>query len=157
MDLREMLSKISPRAVVIGLAIFTISAGVTGCSLGDVIRTKTPVEVQKSEKLPERMTLNESQAERDRYIYNVEQNITQWNENIEEGLALQALLSDIVMTELSPERLALMGIPVGGPAALLLSFGIGAFLKRPGDANPKEQQKQKEDSYNAGLKKAKEL
>lgn len=149
--------KVNPKAVVIGLAIFTVTATVTGCNLGDVIRTKTPVEVQRSEKLPEKLSLNEAQDELDRYVYNVEQNITQWNENIEEGLALQALLSDIAMTELSPERLALMGIPVGGPAALLLSFGIGTFLKRPGDKSAKEVATEKESSYNAGLKKAKEL
>ena len=147
--------KITPKQIVIGLAIFTISAALTGCSLGDVLRVKTPPAAQKSESLPKSLTLNESQIEFERFLSNVEMTADQWTESIESSLALQKLLGDIAMTEFSPERLALMGIPVGGPAALLLTFGIGTFLKRPGDYSPKQIAKGKEDSYNAGIDKGK--
>lgn len=147
--------KVTPKQVLTGLIIFTVTMAVTGCNLGDVLRTKVPPAVQKSESLPKSLTLNESQVEFERYLTNVELTSAQWTESIESSLALQSLLQDIAMTELSPERLALLGIPVGGPAALLLTFGIGTFLKRPGDISPKQVAKEKESSYNAGIDKAK--
>lgn len=149
--------KINTKAIAIGALLFVGTATVSGCNLGDIIRTKTPVSIQKSERLPESLTLNESQLERDRYIDDVQRNIAAWNENIEKGLTLQSLIGDIALTELNSERLALLGLPMGGPAALLLSFGIGTFLKRPGDKSAKEVASEKESSYNAGLKKGKDL
>ena len=116
--------KINLKAIAIGALLFVGTATVSGCNLGDIIRTKTPVSIQKSERLPESLTLNESQLERDRYIDDVQRNIAAWNENIEKGLTLQSLIGDIALTELNSERLALLGLPMGGPAALLLSFGF---------------------------------
>lgn len=145
--------KINPKAIAIGALLFVGAATVSGCNLGDIIRTKTPVSIQKSERLPKSLTLNESQLERDRYIDDVQRNIAAWNENIEKGLTLQSLIGDIALTELSPERLALLGLPVGGPAALLLTYGLGVFTKRPGDKTQKEVAKEKEASFNAGLSK----
>lgn len=145
--------KPTPKQILMGLTIFTVAMAVVGCSFGDFIRTDVPPAAQKSEGLPKSLSLNESQVEFERYLHNVEMTADQWTQSIESGLALQSLLSDIVMTELSPSRLAVMGIPVGGPAALLLTFGVGTFLKRPGDVSPKESAKEKEKSYNAGLDK----
>lgn len=144
---------INPKAIAIGALLFVGAATVSGCNLGDIIRTKTPVSIQKSERLPKSLTLNESQLERDRYIDDVQRNIAAWNENIEKGLTLQSLIGDIALTELSPDRLALLGLPVGGPAALLLTYGLGVFTKRPGDKTQKEVAKEKEASFNAGLSK----
>jgi hypothetical protein len=145
--------KITPKQIVVGLAIALTATAITGCNLGDVLRVKTPPSAQKSEKLPATLTLNQSQVEFDRYLLNVQLTSEQWLESIENSMALQSLLSDIAMTELSPDRLALMGIPMGGPAALLLTFGLGTFLKRPGDVGQKELRKEKEASFNAGLNK----
>ena len=143
--------KVTPKQILVGLTIAAIGMAITGCNLGDVLRSKVPPAAQKSEGLPKSLSLNENQVEFERYLTNVELTSSQWTDNIESGLALQSLLQDIAMTELSPERLALMGIPVGGPAALLLTFGIGTFLKRPGDVSQKEAAREKEKSFNAGL------
>jgi hypothetical protein len=148
--------KITPKQMLVGLTIFTITAAITGCNLGDVIRTKVPPAVQKSETLPKTLTLNESEVEFDRWLHNVAITSDQWTESIENSLALRHLLQDIAMTEFSPERLAIMGLPVGGPAAMLLTFGLGTFLKRPGDVTQKAAAKEKEKSFNAGLDKGKE-
>lgn len=148
--------KPTPKQMLTALTIVLITVTVAGCNLGDVIRTKVPPAAQKSESLPKTLTLNESQVEFDRYLHNVAMTSNQWTESIEQSLSLQSLLQDIAMTELSPARLAVMGIPVGGPAALLLTFGIGTFLKRPGDVSQKDAAKGKEKSFNAGLSKGKE-
>jgi len=147
--------KPTPKQMLIALTIIVITVSVAGCNLGDIIRTKVPPAAQKSEMLPKTLTLNESQVEFDRYLHNVAITSDQWTESIENSLALRALLQDIAMTELSPERLAVMGIPMGGPAALLLTFGLGTFLKRPGDVTQKDAAREKEKSFNAGLDKGK--
>jgi hypothetical protein len=117
----------------------------------DLIPVKVPKGIQSAADLPKTIPLSEYRYEREAYVDGVNREVGKWDLNAEEAESFALFLDDLILTNATPETLAALGIPVGGPLALLAVYGLGAITKRPGDYSPKQFQKGKEDSYNKGI------
>ena len=143
--------KFSRTQVLTALAIFAVTFA-SGCfSVRDLIPVKVPKGIQSAADLPKSIPLSEYRYEREAYVDGVNREVGKWDADAEDGERFALFLDDLILTNATPETLAALGIPVGGPLALLAVFGLGAITKRPGDHSAKQFREGKERSYNAGM------
>lgn len=137
------------------IAGFLVCSGVlaacAGFDAGDLVQVKTPPAIQRTEGLPSRMTLNESEFEYRAWLEDTQRNGAKWKENIEKGNAIRVLVNQLTLQALDEVGPTLAGIPVIGPLLPaitgILGLGLGAGYVR----------KEKEKSYNAGIEKGKTI
>ena len=134
--------------VVVLFLIAIILAACAGADLGDVVRVKTPPAIQQQKGLASSTTLNEAQSEYQAWHEEVKRVGAQWKTNIEKGNEIRATLGQLTLSALDTAGPTLAGIPVLGPALPALTGLAGMFI------GGRRLRKEKEDSYNAGLKKA---
>ena len=128
---------------------------VQGCDLQQMIKFDIPGGVQSAANLPE----EESIANAD-YVWQqwegwVNSNSEKLARNIEDSKARIAMIENLTSMGVGALGEVSGAFPGGAVAFSGLSLLAGWFLKRPGET--KEVAKQKEQSYNAGLAKGKEL
>jgi len=133
------------------LLMGTLLASCAGFNLGDIVHVKTPHTIQKQTGLPAKITLNEAEAEYRVWFTNIQDAGTQWQTNIEKGNEIRGLLGQLTLNALDDLGPMIAGVPVLGASLPVLTALVGLFLGTRGKT------KGKEDSYNAGLKKAKEI
>ena len=129
--------------------------GIQGCDLQKMIKVDVPEGVQQSVPVGEQVPLSESEYAWDQWSNWVEANSEAFARNIEDGRSRLTLIENI--TAMGMGALGEVSNTFPGGAVLFsgLSLLTGWFLKRPGE--DKAVAKEKEDSYNAGLAKGKEL
>jgi hypothetical protein len=142
------------------IAILLIGLGLSalaGCNVGDIVKSRIPVAVQKSEGLPSQLSHNESQVEYEKWLHDVESDSQQWRANLERSEQIAGLLGNLTLSALDSVGPVIAGIPVGGALLPVLTGLAALFVKRPGDVSTAKLSQEKQDSYNAGIKRAASL
>lgn len=133
------------------LLLGSLLASCAGYNWGDIVHVKTPHTIQKQTGLPSKVSLNEAEVEYRVWFTNIQEAGTQWQMNIEKGNQIRGLLGQLTLNALDDLGPIIAGVPVLGASLPVLTGLIGVFLGTYGKA------KGKQDSYNAGIKKAKEI
>jgi len=133
------------------LLVGALLASCAGLDLGDIVHVKTPHTIQQQTGLPSKITLNEAEVEYRIWFRTIQDVGTQWQANIEKGNEIRGLLGQLTLNALDDLGPIIAGVPVLGASLPVLTGLIGIFLGISGKA------KGKQDSYNAGIKKAKEI
>lgn len=136
-------------------AILLICLSVQGCDLQKMVDVDVPTGVQKSIDAPEDVSLADSAYVWDQWQNWVSANSEAFARNIEDGKQRIALIENVTALGMG----ALGEVSGSFPGGALLFSGLslltGWFLKRPNE--DKVVAKEKEDSYNAGIEKGKEI
>lgn len=146
-------------AYVFVLLLISMSiAACAGLDMGNLIKVETPPDVSKAHGVPSRTSLNDAEHEYAAWLDDTQRNAERWRTNIERGNEIRGVLSQLTLQALDSVGPTLAGVPVLGPALPALTGLAGLFLG-VGNRLRREQQlrKEKEDSYNAGIAKGKEL
>ena len=112
------------------IAIFIIAATGLGllsaCDLGDIMRAKVPISVQKDRQLPPSLSLNDSYSEYERAKDDFIVNMGEWQEDIEKAEWERQIFSALAMQGLEKYvgPAAAAAIPGGG----LLVAALGSFM-----------------------------
>ena len=133
------------------LLMGALFASCAGLNLGDIVHVKTPHTIQQQTGLPAKITLNEAEAEYRVWFRNIQDTGTQWQANIARGNEIRGLLGQLTLNSLDELGPMIAGIPILGASLPVVTGLLGIFLGTRGKT------KGKEDSYNAGIKKAKEI
>ena len=144
----------STRHYVFIVVLLLLGAGIGACAgfdLGDIIKVKTPNTIQQTTGLPSSTTLNEAQAEYEKWYQSVQTDGARWKANIERSADLRGMLSQLTLGAVDQAGPTLAGIPILGPSLPIVSGLVGLFLGRG------NVRKEKEASYNAGIDKAADL
>jgi hypothetical protein len=132
---------------VFGLSMITLAlAACAGFDLGDVVKVKTPNEIQQTRGLPRSTTLNEAESEYQAWFQDVQRTGAQWKASIEKAVEIRGLLGQITLSALDEVGPTLAGVPVVGPALPALTGIVGLFI------GSGRLRKEKEASFNKGLK-----
>ena len=137
--------------IVIGILTTAAIAAVAGCDIGEIVQTSTPNMIQQQTGLPARMSLNDAEAEYQVWFATVQEAGTRWKASIEKGNQTAALLSQLFMGTLDELGPLVAGVPILGPALPAGGLLLGLFFGRRGMA------KEKEASFNEGIKRASEV
>ncbi len=126
-------------------------ASIAGCNLGDFIKAKTPNGIQRTQGLPSTLSVNEAESEYQAWYQDVQRLGAEWKANIEQANEIRSLLSQLTLSAMNDVGPVLAGVPVLGPAVPLLT-GLGGIFFGLG-----KLRKEKEASFNKGLKEGKAL
>lgn len=137
------------RNVMYAFGLFMLSivlASCAGLDLGDVVKVRTPNEIQQVRGLPRTTTLNEAEAEYRAWLEDVQRTGAQWRASIERAGEIRGLLGQLTLSALDEVGPTIAGVPVVGPALPALTGIVGLFI------GASRLRKEKEASYNKGLK-----
>lgn len=139
-------------AYAFGLVMIALAlAACAGFDLGDIIKVRTPHEIQQTTGLPFRVSLNEAEAEYRAWFEDVQRTGAQWKASIERAGEIRGLLGQLTLNALDDVGPTLAGLPVVGPALPALTGIVGLFI------GSGRLRKEKEASFNKGLKEGKTL
>lgn len=133
------------------LLVSLVLAACAGFDLGDVVRVNTPNTIQQTTGLPSALSLNEAEVEYQNWFNQVQTTGAQWRTHIERAREIRGLLGQLTLSALDSVGPTLGGVPVVGPALPALTGIVGLFI---GSARLR---KEKEASFNKGLKEGSEL
>lgn len=134
--------------IVLALVASLAVASLGGCDFGDLIRVKTPRNIQATETLPPTLTLNEAREEYENWVNATRNDSMRWRTSIERGDEISDLFAQIVLQGLNDVGPELAGVPVLGPALPLLTGIAGAFfVRRPGDKKAKDADTEKDAAW----------
>ena len=137
------------------ISLFLSGTFVTGC-MRDLIKVDTPPAAVE-EGYPASIPLSEVDVSIEAYTMDKQNVIMTWTASKEVGEEKARYWSSMLGAVISPEGLTALGInPAGGAAASLLYF-FGLMTRKPGDVSPAKLAKEKEDSFNYGQDRAKEI
>ena len=136
--------------VVIGFCL-----AVQGCDLQKMVKFDVPKGVQGIVETNEAEPLSNSIYVWDQWTNWVETNTNQLSVNIEDAKDRVSMISNLTSLGIGALQETSGQFPGGALLFSGLSLLTGWFLKRPGEE--KRVSTEKEDSYNAGLAKAKEI
>lgn len=140
-------------AAAVGALI--IAMAVQGCDLQKMVKFDVPTDVQNAIQTSERESLADSEYIWDEWSNWVESNSSRLAANIQDSRERLELINSVTALGIGALGEVSNSFPGGAVIFSGLSLLAGWFLKRPGEA--KTVAKEKEDSYNAGLAKGKEL
>lgn len=139
-------------AYAFGLVMIALAlAACAGFNLGDIVKVRTPHEIQQTTGLPSRVSLNEAEAEYRAWFEDVQRTGAQWKASIERAGEIRGLLGQLTLNALDEVGPTLAGVPVVGPALPALTGMVGLFI------GSGRLRKEKEASFNKGLKEGKTL
>lgn len=139
-------------AYAFGLVMLTLAlAACAGFDLGDIVKVKTPNAIQQTTGLPSRVSLNEAEAEYRAWFEDAQRTGSQWKASIERAGEIRGMLGQLTLSALDEVGPTLAGVPVVGPALPALTGIVGLFL------GSGRLRKEKEASFNKGLKEGKTL
>lgn len=146
----EKVSPVSMEfAVALAITLFVVLglAACTSFDLGDVIRAETPIEIQQSEGLPSRLTVNRAQEQFKAWHEDQVRVAATWKGEIERQAELVGMLNQIGLQGISEYGPQIFGsFPVLGPIVPGL-VGLATFVAGRGSGRKKErQEKDKEIS-----------
>lgn len=138
-------------AVIGGVAVVALAlAACAGLDFGNFVKVPTPAGIAQDEGLPRKMGLKEASLQYQIWYEKVKAEGEQWKANIETGDQVAGMLSQLSLQGLNQLGPALGGVPVAGPTLVGL-LGVGAFV-----LGRMPLRKEKEASFNSGLKKGAE-
>lgn len=123
---------------------FIVATGMNGCQVTDFVKVNVPLPVQKATNSPPKVTLTDAPDVLEAYIASGDK----FHSNMAKGYEWVGFLSALGTTGFEMGKSA---IPGGALGLSLLSLAGGIFIKGPGTA------KEKNDSYNKGLKEGQAL
>jgi len=133
-----------------GFGLVMVTLGLAACAgfdLGDVVKVKTPNEIQQTRGLPSTTSLNEAETEYRAWFDDVQRTGAQWKASIDRGGEIRGLLGQLTLTALDDIGPSLAGVPIAGPALPALTGLAGLFI------GAGRLRKEKEASFNKGLEK----
>lgn len=118
----------------VGLAMVAIVvSSVAGCDIKDVLRVKTPIEVQREKGIPASLTLRESEDQYEAWLADTQRVGAQWRGNIERSTEILGLLQQLALTGLDAAGPTLGSVPVLAPILPVVTGLAGLWLgKREG-------------------------
>lgn len=137
------------------VAALIVAMAVQGCDLQRMIKFDVPTDVQNAIQASEQESLADSEYIWDEWSNWVDANSKKLAANISDSRDRLELINSVTALGIGALGEASKSFPGGAVIFSGLSLLAGWFLKRPGEA--KTVAKEKEDSYNAGLAKGKEL
>ena len=135
--------------------LFFGSMAISGCDLKKIIHFDVPGDVQTAISVDPEPSLSDAQYVWDRWASWVDLNSEQLSRNIDNANERVAMIENVTAMGIGALGEASNAFPGGALLFSGLSLAVGLFLKKPG--TDKVVAKEKEDSYNAGLAKGKEL
>ena len=133
---------------IVGLMLMAlVLASCAGFDLGDLVKVKTPNNIQQTTGLPSTLSLNEAEVEYQNWFNQTQTTGAQWKGNIEKAGELRGLFSQLTLSALDTVGPTVAGLPVLGPALPALTGIVGLFI------GSGRLRKEKEASFNKGLEK----
>lgn len=137
---------------IVGLLLLAlVLASCAGFDLGDIVKVKTPNNIQQTTGLPSTLSLNEAETEYQNWFNQTQTTGAQWKTNIEKAGELRGLFSQLTLSALDTVGPTVAGLPVLGPALPALTGIVGLFL------GSGRLRKEKEASFNKGLEKGRDF
>lgn len=137
------------------VAALILAMAIQGCDLQRVIKFDVPTDVQNAIQASEQESLADAEYVWDEWSNWVDANSKRLAANISDSRDRLALINNVTAMGIGALGEVSSQFPGGAVIFSGLSLLAGWFLKRPGE--DKAVAKEKEDSYNAGLAKGKEL
>ena len=134
--------------ITVVLAIGMLFA--SGCSLGDMVHVKVPPGIQQSLAAPSQITLNDAEYTWNSWVQFVETNTERFQDSIDRSNFIWGTLSSAVNVGADAAQGPLSALPGGALLLTGLSLTTGLFLNKPGSVQ--KMAKEKEKSFNAGMK-----
>lgn len=120
-------------------------AACAGFDLGDLVKVRTPNEVQQWEGLPASVSLNDAEVQYEAWYQDVARVGAEWKARIERSSEIRGLLGQLTLGAMQDVGPTLAGVPVVGPALPAATGLIGLFL------GSGRLRREKEASFNKGL------
>lgn len=141
--------------IVTAFAVLMLASVVSGCQVDDWVKVKVPNDVATAIDSSDTITVADSEFAWEEWTAFVERNSEKFAAEIEDGREVVEIVRTLTETGLGLATEASAALPGGALISTGLALLGGLFLRRPGDA--KREQREKEDSYNAGLAKGRDL
>ena len=142
--------KVDPKHIMFAFGLVMVTLGLAACAgfdLGDVVKVKTPNEIQQTRGLPSTTSLNEAEMEYRAWFDDVQRTGAQWKASIDRGGEIRGLLGQLTLTALDDIGPSLAGVPIAGPALPALTGLAGRFI------GAGRRRKEKEAAFSKGLEK----
>ena len=142
--------RVDPKHIAFGFGLVVVTLGLAACAgfdLGDVVKVRTPNEIQQTRGLPGTTSLNEAEVEYRAWFDDAQRTGAQWKASIDRGGEIRGLLGQLTLTALDDIGPSLAGLPIAGPAVPALTGLAGLFI------GAGRLRKEKEASFNKGLEK----
>jgi hypothetical protein len=137
---------------IVGLLLLAlVLASCAGFDLGDIVKVKTPNNIQQTTGLPSTLSLNEAETEYQNWFNGTQTTGAQWKSSIEKAGELRGLFSQLTLSALDTVGPTVAGLPVLGPALPALTGIVGLFL------GSGRLRKEKEASFNKGMEKGRDF
>lgn len=134
--------------IVVLLMLSASLAACAGLELGDLVRVRTPPDVQQLTGAPGYMTLNEAESAYQAWLADTQRIGATWKSNIERGNEVRGLLNQLTLSVLDEYGPMVAGFPVIGPLLPLVTGLGGLFL------GTNRLRKEKEASFRKGQEEA---
>ena len=148
-------NKVAISAGLLALLFIVLAVVANGCQLSDLVNVKVPSGVQKSVNAPPRVTLTQVPMVWEDWEHYVQSNTERFESETARAQEILGFISSLADTALAAGGQAAPGIPGGALIFGALTGAAGLFIRKPGDGKLLHQEK--EDSYNAGVKKARAI
>jgi len=138
---------VNKTTIIYLVALLGVTAALAACAgfdLGDVVKVKTPNEIQQTRGLPSTTSLNEAETEYRAWFDDVQRTGAKWKASIDRGGEIRGLLGQLTLTAVDDIGPSLAGVPIAGPALPALTGLAGLFI------GAGRLRKEKEASYNRG-------
>tara|TARA_R100000654_G_scaffold19900_2_gene40414 strand:+ start:8709 stop:9290 length:582 start_codon:yes stop_codon:yes gene_type:complete len=135
-----------------GLAFFLVSVTVSGCQVSDLISVDVPPDVKQAIDIEGDVTLTQIPDVWEDWQAYVEKNTNRLEAETDRGYELLGFVTSATNIAVSAAGEAAPAFPGGALLIGLLGGAAGLFMKKPG--TDRAIAKEKEASYNAGMKKA---
>ena len=144
---------VSAFAGAIAVLMFCLAA--SGCQVSDLIKVNVPSEVKEAVGVEGDVTLTDAPVVWEDWNQYVKKNTDRFESETKKSYELLGFINTATDIAISSAEAAAPAFPGGAIVFGLLAGTAGLFMKKPG--TDKVLAKEKEDSYNAGMKKAKDL
>jgi hypothetical protein len=144
--------------IIVSIVVGTFLFAAQGCDMQSVIRVDVPADVVATvapDELDGKITLDEVERVWEDWNAYVIRNTERFKAAIEDANERYYALTSLVDLGIGIANDASGTFPGGAVIMSILGVATGMFIKRPGE--DKRVATEKEESYNAGLKKAREL
>jgi len=144
---------LSAAAAAVSVLMFCLAAA--GCQVGDLIKVNVPSEVKEAVGVEGDVTLTEVPIVWEDWDQFVKRNTDRFESQTKKSYELLGFINTATDIAIASAESAAPAFPGGAIVFGLLAGTAGLFMKKPGA--DKVLAKEKEDSYNAGIKRAEDL
>jgi len=156
-DLKQRIGK-NPKAtsLILGaVCVLLLCTALGACQVEDFVRVDVPQGVAEAVGTDDTVSFSEATDAWEDWIAYVDRESKRFSKEIDKGAEIVGVLRSLGETGIAFGQEAAATIPGGAFLSTGLALLGGTLLRRPGDA--KREQKEKEDSYTAGLERGREI